>query len=91
MRAALAAFAFELGAVAAESDALATNARSIGVSTKLGYRDMPGREETIDGRLAAVRVFRLERTDWEARRATLPPVEIVGLDACRALLGAPPG
>jgi len=85
MRAAALRFAFEgLGAVAAGSAALQGNVASRRVSERLGYRDngigfvaprgVPVRQER----------FLLLREDFVAEPW---PLEITGLDACRAMFG----
>lgn len=85
MRAAVLAFAFDgLGAAAAESGALLTNAASQRVSAKLGYA--PGHEDTLSPRGEPLphRHYRLERPRWRPSVR----VELSGVEACRPLLGA---
>ena len=78
MRAAVLSLAFEhLGAVAAVSEAWADNAASLGVSRSLGYADT--HVEDRDGRP----IQHLRLTTWRAPW----PVEVDGLEPCRALLG----
>lgn len=86
MRAAVLELAFRgLGALAAESGALAGNVASARVSEKLGYR--PAGEGVCSPRGTPVREqrYRLERNDWEA--AEHPPVGIEGLGQCLPLFG----
>lgn len=86
MRSAVLSLAFDgLAAEEAITEALLDNHASAGVSRALGY------EENGIGRLAPRGVaqetqrFRMTRAGWLARDR--PPVEIVGLDACRDLFG----
>ena len=89
VRAAALQLAFEgLGAEAAESEAFADNAASLGVSRALGYRDNGRRLEAPRGTPQEVVGLRLTRAEWLARRASYPTAEIGGLDACRAMFGA---
>jgi len=84
-RAAVLELAFRgLGAVAAETGALADNRRSQRVTEKLGYRFVF--ENTIAPRDEPVPHlnYRLERGDWRAPF----PIELENLDACRHLFGA---
>ncbi|MGY1436426.1 GNAT family N-acetyltransferase [Streptomyces reniochalinae] len=87
MRAALLHLAFAgLGAHSATSTAMADNARSRGVSEKLGYRPDGLTVEAVQGRRRPVHRFRLDRADWEQHKTV--PVEMAGLDAaCLALFG----
>ncbi|WP_432035494.1 GNAT family N-acetyltransferase [Streptomyces cucumeris] len=89
MRAAVAHLAFEgLGARSLASGAMVENGRSLGVSRRLGYRP-DGRETVaVRGTARTVQRLRLDRAAWEEHRAT--PVEVRGLEPCRALFGAPP-
>ena len=87
MRQAMLHFVFDgLGAEAAESEAWADNASSIGVSRSVGYSD-----NGVAWRLArAERVdsikFRITKDRWEALTEK-PVVEISGLDTCREMFG----
>jgi len=87
MRAAVLHLAFEgLGALVASTSAMAGNAASSAVTERLGYeRDGLESAAPRGERVEYVR-YRLPRERWlERRRAD---IEIVGLDRCRALLGA---
>jgi RimJ/RimL family protein N-acetyltransferase len=87
MRAAILHLAFEgLGAREAYSLAWHDNARSIGVSTSLGYvangDSLQVRRESAD----RARSYRLTREVWEQTRRD--DIEITGLDACLDMFGA---
>jgi RimJ/RimL family protein N-acetyltransferase len=85
MRAAVLELAFRgLGAVAAESGAVAGNARSLRISEKLGYRIVGRRTLAPRGEPVSHDDLRLERGDWRAP----VPVELEGLDPCLPLFGA---
>jgi RimJ/RimL family protein N-acetyltransferase len=87
MRAAVLHLAFTgLGADWAVSSALDGNDASIGVSRKLGYADDGIAVQAVRGRRRIDRRFRIDRPTWAARHTL--PVEIVGLEPCRELLGA---
>ena len=85
-RAAVLELAFRgLGAVAAETGAVAANRRSQRVTEKLGYRF--AFENTVSprpGESVPHLNYRLEREDWRSPF----PVALEGLDACRHLFGA---
>ena len=88
MRAAALQLVFDgLGAEVAESEAFADNAASLGVSRSFGYRDNGVRRVAPRGIPVEARRLRLTRADWAARRSTYAPVQITGLDACRAMFG----
>lgn len=87
MRAAVLHFGFAgLGAASMTSAAMTDNARSLGVSRRLGYRPDGLTVASVRGRARTVQRLRLDRSGWEAHRTV--PVEVTGLEACRALLGA---
>jgi RimJ/RimL family protein N-acetyltransferase len=84
-RAALLHLAFaELGAIESRTDAHPDNAGSRGVSRTLGYEET-GRVQKArpDGHAAPRINLRLSRQRWEQTRSL--PVEIIGLDSCRAM------
>ncbi len=82
MRTAVLELAFtHLGALWAITEAWADNAASLGVSRSLGYVDN-GVDVHAGPRLR--QRMRLPREGWVSRF----PVEVEGLDGCRALLGA---
>jgi RimJ/RimL family protein N-acetyltransferase len=84
-REAMLAFAFEgLGARLARTCAFHDNARSIGVSRRLGYAET-GRCTTDREGLATEQVnFTIDRAGWTSRPR--PAVELVGLEPARAFL-----
>jgi RimJ/RimL family protein N-acetyltransferase len=85
MRAAVLELAFRgLGATAAESGAVAGNARSLRISEKLGYRIVGKHTIAPRGEPVAHDDLRLERGDWRAPVR----VEIEGLEPCLPLFGA---
>ncbi|SOD65183.1 Protein N-acetyltransferase, RimJ/RimL family [Streptomyces zhaozhouensis] len=87
MRAAVLELAFAgLGAEHSVSGAIEGNAASLRVSAKLGYVDDGIARLVVRGRPVKERRLRLTRERWLARRRV--PVEIEGLEPCRALLGA---
>jgi RimJ/RimL family protein N-acetyltransferase len=84
MRTAVLELAFRgLGAVAAESGAIAGNAASLGVSRKLGYRIVGSRTLAPRGEPVGHDDLRLERGDWHPP----VPVEIRELEPCLPLFG----
>jgi RimJ/RimL family protein N-acetyltransferase len=88
MRAAVLELAFTgLGAEHAVSAAFESNASSLGVSRKLGYRDDGIERHVVRGRPAVARRLRLTRADWAAARSV--PVDIYGLAPCLPHLGLP--
>ncbi|MET8012556.1 GNAT family protein [Streptomyces sp. NPDC005271] len=89
MRAAVAYLAFEaLGARCLISSAMVGNDRSLGVSRRLGYRPDGLSVLAVRGQARTLQRLRLDRASWEEHRAT--PVEMSGLEPCRALFGATP-
>lgn len=89
MRAAAAQLAFEgLGAGWLTSGAMVENERSLGVSRRLGYRPDGLETVAVRGSARTLQRLRLDRAAWEEHRAI--PVEVHGLEPCRALFGAPP-
>jgi RimJ/RimL family protein N-acetyltransferase len=87
MRGAVLAFAFDgLGARVAESAAFVDNAASNGVSRSLGYEDNGIGALAPQGVSRESQRFRMTAEGWRSRPR--PPVEIEGLEACRALFGA---
>jgi RimJ/RimL family protein N-acetyltransferase/predicted GNAT family acetyltransferase len=88
MRTAVLALAFDvLGALRAESGAMAGNEASARVSAKLGYEQVGWRERAPRGEPVRERTFELTRDAWREREHL--PVRIDGpLDRVRAALGA---
>jgi RimJ/RimL family protein N-acetyltransferase len=87
MRAAVLHLAFAgLGAASATSAAMTDNPRSLGVSRRLGYRPDGLTVASVRGRACTLQRLRLDRATWEAHRTV--PVEVTGLEPCRALFGA---
>jgi RimJ/RimL family protein N-acetyltransferase len=87
MRAAVLAFAFDgLGARVAESGAFLDNAASNAVSRGLGYEENGRGALAPQGVSRETQQFRMTEAIWRSRPR--PPVEIVGLDACRSWFGA---
>lgn len=86
MRAAALHLAFAgLDAEYAVSDAYEYNSASLGVSRKLGYADDGIERHVVRGRPVVLRRLRLHRDGWAAHRTV--PVEVHGLEPCRALFG----
>jgi RimJ/RimL family protein N-acetyltransferase len=82
MRAAVLQLAFEgLGAVVARSGAFVDNPASAAVSRSLGYRENGRGREAPRGEPKVMVNFELTREDWLSRRHTLPPADIIGLEA----------
>lgn len=87
MRAAVLGFAFDgLGAEVAESEAFLDNARSAGVSRRLGYRDNGIGRLAPEGAARDSRRFRMTLADWRSRSRA--QVEIESLAGCREMFGA---
>ncbi|MFW6640702.1 GNAT family N-acetyltransferase [Nocardiopsis algeriensis] len=87
MRAAVLHLAFaELGAVSAKTALIEGNARSEGVSRRLGYRYDGVDVISNRGRRALERRMRLSREDWDGHRTVEVAVE--GLEACRGFFAA---
>jgi RimJ/RimL family protein N-acetyltransferase len=86
MRAAVLGFAFErLVAEEAHTSAFTDNPASEGVSRSLGYVEN-GRDRMAPEGIAKEHVrFRMTKELWRSRPR--PPIEVHGLEACRALLG----
>ncbi|MBP2475363.1 RimJ/RimL family protein N-acetyltransferase [Crossiella equi] len=85
MRAAVLAFAFDhLGATTAGSEAFSDNARSLGVSRRLGYRENGIRTVIRKGEAATEIGLRLTREEFRRPDWT---VQVEGLDGCRSMLG----
>jgi RimJ/RimL family protein N-acetyltransferase len=87
MRAAVLEFAFtHLGAMWATTSAFEDNHASNGVSRRLGY--LPDGIDVHErrGQPTTLRRYRLSLGDWQQRER--PALQVQGLDACRALLGA---
>ncbi|MEU1944652.1 GNAT family protein [Streptomyces sp. NPDC020125] len=88
MRAAVTHLAFEgLGALSLTSGAMVENGRSLGVSRRLGYRPDGLSMLAVKGEARTLQRLRLDRAAWEEHRTT--SVEMIGLEPCRALFGAP--
>ncbi|MBB5934816.1 GNAT family N-acetyltransferase [Streptomyces zagrosensis] len=86
MRTAILHLAFAgLGAREAVTSAFEDNARSYGVSRKLGYAPDGVQRVVSQGRPATLRRLRLLRAHW--RPSDGVPVTITGLDPCRPLFG----
>ena len=86
MRAAVLELAFTgLGADFATSEAFADNHASYGVSRRLGYSDDGISRHVVRGVPVVGRRLRLDRAAWSAARGV--PVEIEGLEPCRAMFG----
>ena len=86
MRQAVLHLAFEgLGARRAQSEAFFDNQASNSVSAALGYRPNGVNWATRRGEAAELRRWLLTREQWLARRRE--DIELVGVDACRPVLG----
>ncbi|MEK6719718.1 MAG: GNAT family protein [Chloroflexota bacterium] len=86
MRGAALSLAFDgLGAEEATTEAFFDNRASAGVSRALGYAENGIGRLGPRGLARQTQRFRMTRTDWAARPR--PPVEIIGLAACRDLFG----
>lgn len=87
MRSAVVHFAFAgLGAQRAMTSYLVGNTPSERVSAKLGYKPNGRDVRDVGGKAFDEQLLALERLDWEPTRRD--DIEVVGLDACRPLLGA---
>ncbi|MFB6815036.1 GNAT family N-acetyltransferase [Streptomyces sp. NPDC056347] len=87
MRAAILHFAFAgLGARSAVTAAMTDNARSLGVSRRLGYLPDGLAVAAVRGEPVTVQRLRIDRARWEECRSIEVTVE--GLDDCRAEFGA---
>lgn len=87
MRAAVLHLAFaELGAEAATTAAYDDNGPSNGVTRRLGYEPNGIDVTERRGQPAVLLRYRLAREKWE--QLDRPEVEVIGMDACRPLLGA---
>lgn len=76
-----------LGADRATTGAFADNARSLGVTRRLGYVDNGADPMVRDGQAALNRRFVMTREQWEARpEAMRPPVTLAGVEALRTEL-----
>jgi RimJ/RimL family protein N-acetyltransferase len=88
MRRAVLALAFDqLGALAAETEALQSNSPSLGVSRAVGYLPNGETLHASDNGLELMLRLRLTRERWLASGAGA--VEVTGFDACRPLFGMP--
>ncbi|MEV0649130.1 GNAT family protein [Phytomonospora sp. NPDC050363] len=76
-----------LGGEYATTMAFLDNEPSMGVSLKLGYRRDGLSRDNRDGETIVSQRMRLSREDWEKTAATLPPVEISGVEPCLSLFG----
>lgn len=86
MRAAVLHLAFEgLGAQYLTSGAMTDNARSLRVSSRLGYRPDGSEVLSVRGEARPHQRLRLDRAGWEAHRTV--PVELHGLEPSLALFG----
>ena len=85
MRAAILQLIFDgFGADVATSSARVTNARSLAVSRRMGYRENgTKRTKFADDTVAEEILLRLDRADWEPGRRD--DIVIEGFDACRRL------
>jgi RimJ/RimL family protein N-acetyltransferase len=90
MRAAVLHFAFEgLGAVVARSSAKESNAASLRVSEKLGYRTNGSKRVVFgDEQVAKEVLLELTRERWQPTRRS--DIKIEGLDHCLDLFGISP-
>ena len=87
MRAAVLHLAFaELGAEEATSASLMDNHASLAVSRKLGYRENGTVRVRVRDEAKRDQNLTLDRDRWQWHRTV--PVEVDGLDACRAEFGA---
>lgn len=87
MRVATLQFGFAgLGALRATTGAFADNPSSLGVTGKLGYREVEAEPKVRRGERALVRKFVMDRAHWEAA-VRRDDIAIEGLDACRELFG----
>jgi RimJ/RimL family protein N-acetyltransferase len=87
MRGAVLALAFDgLGAESATTKAFVDNLASAGVSRALGYRPNGRGLIAPEGVARETERFRMTREDWLGR--SRPPVDMQGLDGCRAMFGA---
>ena len=75
-----------LDAERATTGAFADNPRSLGVTAKLGYREVEGELKVRRGQRAEIRRFVMDRAHWEAQLRR-DDITIEGLDACRELFG----
>ena len=88
MRRAVLTFAFDhLGAEVAHTGALEGNASSIGVTRRIGYESNGWDLVAPRGVPVRQQRFILTRQRWEEIGARLP-IDVQGLEPCRALLGA---
>ena len=86
MRSAVLSFVFDgLGARFAESSAFLDNAASNAVSRGLGYEENGRGSLAPQGVSRETQRFRMSAEGWRSRPR--PPVELEGLDACRAMFG----
>ena len=76
-----------LGAGIARSGAIDGNAASLGVSEKLGYREVGRSTVAPRGEVVGHADLELRREDWRPPLA----VELEGLEPCRRLFGLSPG
>jgi RimJ/RimL family protein N-acetyltransferase len=87
MRGAVLSFAFDgLGARLATTEAFLDNAASNGVSRSLGYEENGFGQLAPHGIPRETQKFRMTEARWRSRPR--PPVQIIGLDACRDWFGA---
>ena len=87
MRAAVLGFAFDgLGARLATTEAFLDNPASSAVSRSLGYEENGFGQLAPHGIPRETQKFRMTEAMWRARPR--PPLEIIGLDACRDWFGA---
>jgi RimJ/RimL family protein N-acetyltransferase len=86
MRSAVLSFAFDgLGARFATSGAFLDNAASNAVSRSLGYEENGRGSLAPRGIARETQLFRMSAEGWRSRPR--PPVEIQGLEGCRAMFG----
>ena len=86
MRQAVLHLAFEgLGARQAQSEAFFDNHASNSVSAALGYRPNGVNRATRRGEAAELKRWLMTREQWRAGRRA--DIELVGVDACRPVLG----
>ncbi len=90
MRVATLQFGFAgLDALCGTTGAFADNPRSLGVTAKLGYREIEPEPKVRRGERAITRRFVMDRDHWDAH-VRRDDITIDGLEACRELFGLAP-
>ena len=86
MRSAVLHLAFDgLGAEEAHTSAFADNAKSLGVTRSLGYRDNGAQIDEREGKAVNHLRFVMSRAEWERRRRD--DIRVENLEPCLPLLG----